>query len=62
MKPIINALTEVGPSRTERLVEILTQSGSMSAEAARQRLSNLVLSEIVKSPISVCVSSQSPTF
>ena len=39
MKPIINALTEFGPSRTERLVEILTQSGRMSAEAARQRLS-----------------------
>ena len=39
MNPIIKALTEAGPARTERLVTILTQSLNMSPEAARQRLS-----------------------
>ena len=39
MVPIINALAEVGPSRTARLVTLLNDSYGMSKQAARQRLS-----------------------
>ena len=39
MNPIEEALEDVGPARTRRLVAILTKSLNISREAARQRLS-----------------------
>ena len=54
MNPIEKALKKTGPARSHRLVEILTESLSISPEAARQRLSR------ARTPIERCPRSLLP--
>ena len=50
LTPVEKALADLGPSRTGRLVDTLTQSLNISDQAARQRLSR------ARTPVERCPS------